>query len=104
MQHPKGMPLDKPSMQQICTRCAACLLMLLPACLWLLLLLPLPGGKFTAKPVAAFLDPFLRDTLATLVVWPNRCANAISTVLVRSQQITPTCNLHFAQLVVAGGS
>jgi hypothetical protein len=39
----------------------------------LLLLLLLLGGKFTAKPVAAFLDPFLRETLATLVVWPNRC-------------------------------
>uniref|UniRef100_A0A383VQB5 C2 domain-containing protein n=1 Tax=Tetradesmus obliquus TaxID=3088 RepID=A0A383VQB5_TETOB len=33
---------------------------------------PALGGRFTAKPVAAFLDPFLRDTLATLVVWPNR--------------------------------
>lgn len=30
----------------------------------------------TAKPVAAFLDPFLRDTLASLLVWPNRRAAA----------------------------
>jgi Ca2+-dependent lipid-binding protein len=33
---------------------------------------PALGGKFTAKPVAAFLDPFIRDTLANLLVWPNR--------------------------------
>lgn len=33
---------------------------------------PALGGKYTAKPVASFLDPFLRDTLANLVVWPNR--------------------------------
>jgi hypothetical protein len=33
---------------------------------------PVLGGKVTAKPVAAFLDPFIRDTLANLLVWPNR--------------------------------
>lgn len=33
---------------------------------------PAMGGRLTAKPVAAFLDPFLRDTLASLLVWPNR--------------------------------
>jgi hypothetical protein len=33
---------------------------------------PAMGGKFTAKPVAAFLDPFLRDTMAAMLVWPNR--------------------------------
>jgi len=33
---------------------------------------PALGGKVTAKPVAAFLDPFLRSTLASLLVWPNR--------------------------------
>jgi hypothetical protein len=30
------------------------------------------GGKLTAKPVAGFLDPFLRDTLSSMLVWPNR--------------------------------
>ena len=33
---------------------------------------PALGGKFTARPVAAFLDPFLRDTLANVAVWPQR--------------------------------
>jgi hypothetical protein len=33
---------------------------------------PVLGGKFTAKPVAGFLDPFLRDTMANMVVWPQR--------------------------------
>ncbi|KAI8472356.1 MAG: hypothetical protein J3K34DRAFT_414516 [Monoraphidium minutum] len=33
---------------------------------------PALGGKFTARPVAAFLDPFLRDTLANMAVWPQR--------------------------------
>jgi hypothetical protein len=33
---------------------------------------PAMGGRLTAKPVASFLDPFLRDTLASLLVWPNR--------------------------------
>lgn len=33
---------------------------------------PALGGKVTAKPVANFLDPFLRSTLAGLLVWPNR--------------------------------
>jgi hypothetical protein len=33
---------------------------------------PALGGRYTARPVAAFLDPFLRDTLANVVVWPQR--------------------------------
>jgi hypothetical protein len=32
---------------------------------------PALGGKFTAAPVATFLDPFIRDTLANLLVWPQ---------------------------------
>eukprot|EP00879_Flechtneria_rotunda_P008728 GHRR01009142.1.p1 GENE.GHRR01009142.1~~GHRR01009142.1.p1 ORF type:complete len:896 (+),score=341.24 GHRR01009142.1:1003-3690(+) len=35
---------------------------------------PALGGRVTARPVAAFLDPFIRDTLANLLVWPNRIA------------------------------
>jgi hypothetical protein len=35
---------------------------------------PALGGRYTARPVAAFLDPFLRDTLASALVWPQRCA------------------------------
>lgn len=34
---------------------------------------PALGGRYTARPVAAFLDPFLRDTLANALVWPQRC-------------------------------
>eukprot|EP01026_Neomeris_dumetosa_P041862 TRINITY_DN3476_c0_g1_i4.p1 TRINITY_DN3476_c0_g1~~TRINITY_DN3476_c0_g1_i4.p1 ORF type:complete len:510 (+),score=48.64 TRINITY_DN3476_c0_g1_i4:335-1864(+) len=30
------------------------------------------GGSLTAAPVKAFLDPFIRDTLVNLLVWPNR--------------------------------
>eukprot|EP01023_Acetabularia_acetabulum_P045115 TRINITY_DN4565_c0_g1_i3.p1 TRINITY_DN4565_c0_g1~~TRINITY_DN4565_c0_g1_i3.p1 ORF type:complete len:397 (+),score=78.88 TRINITY_DN4565_c0_g1_i3:173-1363(+) len=30
------------------------------------------GGSVTAAPVMAFLDPFIRDTLVNLLVWPNR--------------------------------
>lgn len=33
---------------------------------------PALGGKHTARPVGAFLDPFLRDTLANALVWPQR--------------------------------
>lgn len=33
---------------------------------------PVLGGKLAAKPVVGFLDPFLRDTLASMLVWPNR--------------------------------
>ena len=33
---------------------------------------PALGGRYTARPVAAFLDPFLRDTLANALVWPQR--------------------------------
>jgi hypothetical protein len=35
---------------------------------------PALGGRYTARPVAAFLDPFLRDTLANMLVWPQRWA------------------------------
>lgn len=35
---------------------------------------PALGGRYTARPVAAFLDPFIRDTLANAIVWPQRCA------------------------------
>lgn len=41
----------------------------------------------TAKPVANFLDPFLRDTLASLLVWPNRCESVCVTLCDRSNVI-----------------
>lgn len=30
------------------------------------------GGSLIAKPILAWLDPFLRNTLTDLLVWPNR--------------------------------
>lgn len=30
------------------------------------------GSAYTAKAVRLWLDPFLRETLADLIVWPNR--------------------------------
>ncbi len=30
------------------------------------------GGSFTAKGVRLWLDPFIRETLTEMVVWPNR--------------------------------
>ena len=30
------------------------------------------GSGYTAKAVRLWLDPFLRETLADLIVWPNR--------------------------------
>ncbi len=33
---------------------------------------PALGGRYTARPVGAFLDPFIRDTLANAIVWPQR--------------------------------
>ena len=30
------------------------------------------GSAYTAKAVRLFLDPFLRETLADMIVWPNR--------------------------------
>ena len=30
------------------------------------------GSSATAKPVQAWLDPFLRNTLGDMLVWPNR--------------------------------
>ena len=30
------------------------------------------GGSFSAKAVRMWLDPFLRETLTTMLVWPNR--------------------------------
>jgi len=38
---------------------------------------PALGGRYTARPVGAFLDPFLRDTLANSIVWPQRCAHCL---------------------------
>lgn len=33
---------------------------------------PANAGALVTRPVAAFLDPFIRETLANLAVWPNR--------------------------------
>ena len=30
------------------------------------------GSAYTAKAVRLWLDPFLRETLADMIVWPNR--------------------------------
>ena len=30
------------------------------------------GGSFSAKAVRMWLDPFIRETLTTMLVWPNR--------------------------------
>ncbi len=30
------------------------------------------GGSWTAKPIRLWLDPFIRETLTEMVVWPNR--------------------------------
>ena len=30
------------------------------------------GSAYTAKAIRLWLDPFLRETLAQLIVWPNR--------------------------------
>ena len=30
------------------------------------------GGSFTAKGVRLWLDPFIRETLTEMIVWPNR--------------------------------
>ena len=30
------------------------------------------GGSFSAKAVRLWLDPFIRETLTTMIVWPNR--------------------------------
>ena len=30
------------------------------------------GGSMIAKPIRLWLDPFIRDTLTNMVVWPNR--------------------------------
>jgi hypothetical protein len=56
----------------------------------LILLLPLAaGGRFTAAPVAAFLDPFIRDTLANLMVWPARMV-----VPLLPQEVRAFLNVH----------
>lgn len=33
---------------------------------------PANTGAVVTRPVAAFLDPFIRDTLANMLVWPKR--------------------------------
>lgn len=30
------------------------------------------GGSWTAKPIRLWLDPFIRETLTEMLVWPNR--------------------------------
>ena len=30
------------------------------------------GGSFSAKAVRMWLDPFIRETLTNMLVWPNR--------------------------------
>lgn len=30
------------------------------------------GGSLVAKPIRLWLDPFIRETLTNMVVWPNR--------------------------------
>ena len=30
------------------------------------------GGSFSAKAVRMWLDPFIRETLTSMLVWPNR--------------------------------
>jgi hypothetical protein len=30
------------------------------------------GGSWFVKPIRLFLDPFIRETLTNMVVWPNR--------------------------------
>ena len=36
------------------------------------------GGSVVAKPIMLWLDPFLRTTLADLIVWPNRIVVPLS--------------------------
>lgn len=36
------------------------------------------GGGLAAKPIVAWLDPFLRSTLADMLVWPNRIVVPLS--------------------------
>ena len=36
------------------------------------------GGTVVAKPIMLWLDPFLRTTLADLIVWPNRIVVPLS--------------------------
>lgn len=36
------------------------------------------GGGLAAKPIVAWLDPFLRNTLADMLVWPNRIVVPLS--------------------------
>ena len=30
------------------------------------------GGSFSAKAIRLWLDPFIRETLTNMLVWPNR--------------------------------
>ena len=53
------------------------------------------GGSFTAKGVRLWLDPFIRETLTQMVVWPNR----IVVPILPEEQAGPLDHLYLRCLI-----